>query len=77
MLMFVTMLSTGIGEAVEKLSQPLSCAKTLDYKSCQTILCLTKEMARQLLPCIPASVALAGVLLHLHFLSLSAIVHNP
>ena len=27
-------------------------SKTLDYKSCQTIMCLTKEMARHLLPSV-------------------------
>lgn len=35
-------------------------SKTLDYKSCQTIMCLTKEMARHLLPSVPASVTATG-----------------
>ncbi len=38
-------------------------SKTLDYKSCQTIMCLTKEMARHLLPSVPASVTATGALL--------------
>ncbi len=37
-------------------------SKTLDYKSCQTIMCLTKEMARHLLPSVPASVTATGAL---------------
>ena len=35
-------------------------SKTLDYKSCQTIMCLTKDMARHLLPSVPASVTATG-----------------
>jgi hypothetical protein len=35
-------------------------SKTLDYKSCQTIMCLTKEMARHLLPSVPASITATG-----------------
>ena len=39
---------------------PLRFSKTLDYKSCDHILCLTKDMARQLLPPAPHSCASTG-----------------
>ena len=39
---------------------PLAFSKTLDYKSCDHILCLTKDMARQLLPPAPHSCASTG-----------------
>jgi hypothetical protein len=42
-------------------SLPLAFSKTLDYKSCDHILCLTKDMARQLLPPAPHSCASTGV----------------
>ena len=37
-----------------------SFSKHLDYKSCQHILCLTKDMARHLLPPAPQSATHAG-----------------
>ncbi len=39
---------------------PLAFSKTLDYKSCDHILCLTKDMARQLLPPAPQSCSSTG-----------------
>ena len=48
----------------EQAARPVrSYSKTLDYKSCQHILCLTKDMARHLLPPAPHSATHAGTCL--------------
>lgn len=49
------------GEHINEGGQlPLALSKTLDYKSCDHILCLTKDMARQLLPPAPHSCSATG-----------------
>ncbi len=42
-------------EAAAAAGGGLQFSKTLDYKSCDHILCLTKDMARYLLPAVPVS----------------------
>ena len=42
-------------EAAATAGGGLAFSKTLDYKSCDHILCLTKDMARYLLPAVPVS----------------------